>query len=68
VGGSAPGHRRLAHRLDDADLVLHGHAHPGTFEGRIGASPVYNVSVPVMGRDFWLLELASLRTPTTPIH
>ena len=50
------------------DLVLHGHAHSGTFEGRIGDSPVYNVSVPVMGRDFWVFELTTPRRPTTPIH
>ena len=50
------------------DLVLHGHAHAGAFEGRIGESPVYNVSVPVMGRDFWVFELSSERRPTTPIH
>ena len=50
------------------DLVLHGHAHAGTFEGRIGDSPVYNVSVPVMGREFWVVELSSPRRPTTPIH
>jgi Icc-related predicted phosphoesterase len=64
------GNERIAApiREHEPDLVLHGHAHAGTFEGRIGASPVYNVSVPVMGRDFWVLELASLRTPTTPIH
>ncbi|HYH60092.1 MAG TPA: metallophosphoesterase [Thermoleophilaceae bacterium] len=64
------GNERIAApiREHEPDLVLHGHAHAGTFEGRIGASPVYNVSVPVMGRDFWVLELASLRRPTTPIH
>jgi uncharacterized protein len=39
------------------DLVLHGHGHAGTFEGFIGKVPVYNVSVPVMGRDFWVFEL-----------
>jgi uncharacterized protein len=50
------------------DLVLHGHAHAGTFEGRVGESPVYNVSVPVMGRAFWVFELTSPRRPTTPIH
>jgi uncharacterized protein len=38
------------------DLVLHGHGHAGTFEGFIGKVPVYNVSVPVMGRDFWVFE------------
>jgi uncharacterized protein len=41
-----------------ADLVLHGHAHEGTFEGAIGAVPVYNVAVQVTGRDFWVFELA----------
>jgi uncharacterized protein len=43
------------------DLVLHGHAHAGTFEGRIGDVPVYNVSVPVLGEDFWIFELAGER-------
>lgn len=41
----------------EPDLVLHGHAHGGTFQGQIGSVPVYNVSVPVIGRDFWLFEL-----------
>jgi Icc-related predicted phosphoesterase len=41
----------------EPDLVLHGHAHAGTFEGAIGKVPVYNVSVPVIARDFWLFEL-----------
>ena len=50
------------------DLVLHGHAHAGTFEGRVGESPVYNVSVPVMGKDFWVFELSIPRRRTTPIH
>jgi Icc-related predicted phosphoesterase len=64
------GNERLAAPIREhgPDLVLHGHAHAGTFEGRVGQSPVYNVSVPVMRRDFWLLELASLGMPTTPIH
>jgi uncharacterized protein len=39
------------------DLVLHGHAHDGAAEGRIGQVPVYNVSLPVTGRDFWTVEL-----------
>ena len=39
------------------DLVLHGHAHAGTFSGRVGEVPVYNVSVPVMGEDWWEFEL-----------
>jgi Icc-related predicted phosphoesterase len=53
------GSDRLARPIADhrPDLVLHGHGHAGTFEGFIGAVPVYNVSIPVMGRDFWIFEL-----------
>ncbi len=40
-----------------ADLVLHGHAHAGAFEARIGDIPVYNVAVHVTGRNFWIVEL-----------
>ena len=52
----------------EPDLVLHGHAHAGTFQGAIGDVPVYNVSVPVMGRDFWLFELDVPARMHTPIH
>jgi uncharacterized protein len=52
----------------EPDLVLHGHAHAGTFEGAVGPVPVYNVSVPVMGRDFWLFELDVAARARTPIH
>ena len=44
-----------------ADLVLHGHAHAGSFEGRIGQIPVYNVAVHVTGRDFWIFDLEGTR-------
>jgi Icc-related predicted phosphoesterase len=44
-----------------ADLVLHGHAHGGSFEGRIGQIPVYNVAVHVTGRDFWIFDLEGAR-------
>jgi Icc-related predicted phosphoesterase len=50
------------------DLVLHGHAHAGAFEGAIGESPVYNVSVPVIERDFWLFELSGISEATSPVH
>jgi uncharacterized protein len=40
------------------DLVLHGHAHEGAAEGRIGEVPVHNVSQPVIGGGFWTTELA----------
>jgi Icc-related predicted phosphoesterase len=43
-----------AHR---PDLVLHGHAHRGRFQGSIDSIPVFNVAVHVMGRDFWTFEL-----------
>jgi Icc-related predicted phosphoesterase len=39
------------------DLVLHGHGHRGTFAGDVVGVPVYNIALPVMGRDFWIFEL-----------
>jgi len=39
------------------DVVLHGHAHAGSFEGAIGSVPVYNVAVHVTGRDFYVFDL-----------
>jgi Icc-related predicted phosphoesterase len=39
------------------DLVLHGHAHAGTFEGYIGRVPVYNVAIQVTRQDFWYFDL-----------
>jgi Icc-related predicted phosphoesterase len=47
-----------------ADLVLHGHAHAGSFEGHIGQIPVYNVAVHVTGRDFWIFDLEGARGRT----
>jgi Icc-related predicted phosphoesterase len=52
----------------EPDLVLHGHAHAGTFESSIGNVPVYNVAIPVMGRDFWLFELDCATPTRTPIR
>jgi uncharacterized protein len=51
----------LEHR---PDVVLHGHAHAGAFEGAIGDVPVYNVAVPVLGRDFFVFELDGGRVRT----
>ncbi len=45
------------------DLVLHGHAHAGTFEGFIGRVPVYNVATHVTGKDFWIFELGVEERP-----
>lgn len=64
------GNDRLAAPIaqHEPDMVLHGHAHAGTFEGRIDDVPVYNVSVPVLGRDFWVFELSGLERATAPLH
>jgi uncharacterized protein len=53
------GSDRLARPIAEArpHLVVHGHGHAGTFEGFVGAVPVFNVAVPVMGRDFFVFEL-----------
>jgi uncharacterized protein len=53
------GSERLATPIAEygADLVLHGHAHAGSFQGYIGDIPVYNVAVHVTGRSFWIFEL-----------
>jgi Icc-related predicted phosphoesterase len=54
-----------AHR---PDLVVHGHAHQGAFEGEIDGVSVYNVAVHVMGREFWVFELnAEERDATVPL-
>jgi Icc-related predicted phosphoesterase len=50
------------------DLVLHGHAHAGTFEGAVGEVPVYNVSVPVMGEDWWVFELTGAGRAPSELH
>jgi uncharacterized protein len=55
----------LEHR---PDLVLHGHAHAGRLQGSVGGVPVYNVSVPVMGQDFWVFELSGADKASTAIH
>ncbi len=64
------GNDRLAAPIaqHEPDLVLHGHAHAGSFEGAVGSVPVYNVSVPVMGRDFWLFELDVAAPAHARIH
>jgi len=50
------------------DLVIHGHAHAGAFEGRLADVPVFNVSVPVMKRDFWVFELGCAERRASAIH
>jgi Icc-related predicted phosphoesterase len=55
----------LEHR---PDLVLHGHAHGGRLQAELDGVPVYNVSVPVMGQDFWIFELSGAAQAATAIH
>jgi Icc-related predicted phosphoesterase len=50
------------------DLVVHGHAHAGRFEGRVGEVPIFNVSVPVIERDFWLFELSGVKRAGAAVH
>jgi Icc-related predicted phosphoesterase len=50
------------------DLVIHGHAHAGTFEGRLADVPIYNVSVPVIKRDFYVFELKCAEKRASAIH
>ncbi len=50
------------------DLVLHGHAHAGTLQGSLQGIPVYNVSIPVMGQDYWLFELTAGRSLSPTLH
>ena len=49
------------------DLVLHGHAHHGSFEGAIDGVPVYNVALHVMGREFWVFELDAEARTSAPV-
>jgi Icc-related predicted phosphoesterase len=44
-------------RRHEPNLVVHGHAHSGTFEGKVESVPVYNVSVPVLDCDYHVFEL-----------
>ena len=59
VAGPFLGTDRLAGPIAEhrPDVVLHGHTHAGSFEGAIGDVPVFNVAVPVLGRDFFVFEL-----------
>src|SRR5918996_105784 len=61
---------RLAAPLIDhaPDLVVHGHAHAGTFAGKVGEVDVFNVSVPVIGREYWLFELEAEAATRSAIH
>jgi uncharacterized protein len=65
LGSDRLGAPLLEHR---PDLVLHGHAHAGRLRGDLDGVPVYNVSVPVMGQDFWVFELSGAAQSAGTIH
>ncbi|WP_205696809.1 metallophosphoesterase [Conexibacter sp. SYSU D00693] len=52
----------------EPDLVVHGHAHAGSFEGAIGNVPVHNVSLPVLGGAFHTFELQPSAGAATGVH
>lgn len=55
-------------REHEPTLAVHGHAHAGTFAGRLGTVPVHNVSVPVLGRDFHVFELLAPGRAGARVH
>jgi Icc-related predicted phosphoesterase len=76
LAGEAPGIKaflvtdRLAAPIAEHEptLALHGHAHSGCFSTMLGTVPVYNVSLPVIGRDFHVFELRVPADATATIH
>jgi Icc-related predicted phosphoesterase len=64
------GSQRLAAPIAEhrPHVVLHGHAHAGTFAGAIDAVPVYNVSAPVIERDFCIFELSGAGATSAGVH
>jgi uncharacterized protein len=64
------GSSRLGNPIQEyrPDIVMHGHAHAGRFEGRLGDVPVYNVAVHVTGRDFYVFDLEVLTRGHTAVE
>src|SRR4051794_8963610 len=64
------GSERLAAPIAEhtPDLVLHGHAHAGRMRGAVGEVPVFNVSVPVTGRDFVVFDMTATSARPSPVH
>lgn len=52
----------------EPDLVVHGHAHAGTFGGAIERVAVHNVSAPLIQREFWIFELDPHARRGSPIR
>jgi Icc-related predicted phosphoesterase len=52
----------------EPDLVVHGHAHAGSFRGAIAAVPVFNVSLPVIQGAYELFQLRGKERASTTIR
>jgi Icc-related predicted phosphoesterase len=64
------GNDRLAAPIlqHEPDLVLHGHAHAGSFAGAIGEVPVRNVSMLVLDTGYKVFELAPREAASATLH
>jgi Icc-related predicted phosphoesterase len=64
------GNDRLAAPIlqHEPDLVLHGHAHAGSFAGAIGEVPVRNVSMLVLDTGYKVFELAPREAASAALH
>lgn len=64
------GNDRLAAPIlqHEPDLVLHGHAHAGSFEGAIGQVPVRNVSMLVLNEGYTVFELEPRERASATLH
>jgi Icc-related predicted phosphoesterase len=64
------GNDRLAAPIvqHEPDLVLHGHAHAGSFTGAIGEVPVRNVSMMVLGAGYTVFELQTHERDSAALH
>lgn len=61
LGNDRLGDPIAAHR---PDLVVHGHAHAGTYEGRVrGEVPCFNVAQPLLGRPYVVFTLGAVEAP-----
>jgi uncharacterized protein len=64
------GNDRLAAPIlqHEPDLVLHGHAHAGSFMGAIGEVPVRNVSMLVLDAGYTVFELQPRERESAALH
>jgi Icc-related predicted phosphoesterase len=52
----------------EPDLVVHGHAHAGSFAGAIASVPVYNVSMAVLKQGYAVFELTVRERASAALH